>query len=137
MRQRFEDLPLEEQVAWIASRAKQLTDAGHSFADTCPADHKKRALRQEGKWAWERAHRTRLERWSNGWYGMKWKDHKSMFVNNYIGHRNSQTYVNGPKFYIPPRRGPWLRFLRWLQVIPPRPITVKDAADIISQKPFT
>jgi hypothetical protein len=89
-----------------------------------------------GKSAWQQEHMNRLERFSNGWFGMTWSDHKKMFVNNYIGHRNAQTYMDGPKFYIPPRRGPWLKFLRWLQVIPPRPLKVKDVADIIDKKPW-
>jgi hypothetical protein len=111
MRPCWADRSADEQGRWIALAEQRLINAGHSFADTCPAEHKERALRQEGQWAWERAHRTRLERWSGGWWGMSWDDHKSMFVNNYVGHRNAQTYVGGPKFYIPPRR---LRFLRWL-----------------------
>jgi hypothetical protein len=67
---------------------------------------------------------------------MTWRNHLSMFRNNYIGHRNMQTYVDGPRFYIPPRRGPWLAFLRWLQVVPPRPMTVGDAAKILNEEPF-
>lgn len=59
-----------------------------------------------------------------------------MFRLNYLGVRNSQTYRDGPKFYVPPRKGPWLRFLRWLQVIPPKRLTVGDVAKILDKKPF-
>lgn len=59
-----------------------------------------------------------------------------MFRLNYLGVRNAQTYVDGPRFYIPPRRGPWLRFLQWLQVVPPRRLTVKDVSTISSQEPW-
>jgi len=127
-RQTFDDLSRLEQIAWEDHALEKFHAAGHSFADECPAEDRLSWIARNGRWSWEREHRNRLERWSDGWYGMTWGSHKNMFKNNYIGHRNSCTYVNGPKFYIPPRRGPWLAFLRWLQVVPPRRMTVRDAA---------
>lgn len=111
-------------------------DAGHSYAPEFPADQLMGSLLRGGELAWKRAHLNWLERWAHGWYGMSLRDHRSMLRNNYIGHRNMQTYVDGPKFYIPPRRGPWLWFLRWLQVVPPRPLTLGDQVDILQEKPF-
>lgn len=132
----YDDLPLSEQKVWEERALAKFYAAGHSFADECPEKDRLSWIAQHGQWAWEREQRNWLERWSNGWYGMTWESHKNMFKNNYIGHRNMSTYVDGPKFYIPPRRGPWLAFLRWLQVVPPRPITVGDVANIIEEKPF-
>jgi hypothetical protein len=135
-RSTYDDLSPGQQRAWEERALAKFYAAGHSYAVECPEEDKQRAIRRGGQWAWEEAHRNRFERWSGGWYGMNLANHRSMLKNNYIGHRNSCTYVNGPKFYIPPRRGPWLAFLRWLQVVPPRPLTIKDRANIISEKPF-
>ena len=136
MRQQWDDLPAVIQEIWIRKAYKRFLAAGHSYAEECPAADRESMMLRDGQWAWEHEHRNRLERWSDGWYGMSWQSHRIMFRNNYIGHRNMQTYVGGPRFYVPPRRGPWLRFLRWLQVVPPRPLTVRDAATIMERKPW-
>lgn len=134
MRQRWEDLPERIRQTWIAHAYARFLIAGHSYHPDHPTVSESKE--QAGRWAWEKSQRTRLEVWSGGWYGMSWRDHLSMFRNNYVGHRNMSTYVNGPKFYIPPRRGPWLRFLRWLQVVPPKPLTIRDHVSIMEEKPW-
>lgn len=135
-RRTFDDLSPDEQRGWVESTYQQFVALGHSYAEEADPEWVEKDKLVAGRQDWERAHRTWLERWSGGWYGMPWRGHWSMFVNNYIGHRNMCTYVGGPKFYIPPRRGPWLRFLRWLQVVPPKSLTVKDVADIHMKKPW-
>ncbi len=109
MRDRWDELPLYEQDCWKEIALATFLAGGHSFADECSQKDRDSWIAWNAEAAWGKANRNWLERWSHGWYGMTWRDHRSMFRNNFIGHRNMQTYVGGPKMFIPPRRGPLRR----------------------------